>query len=332
MSLRVFFVLCFCSTTTLVSQPCTGLEALYQTTYRFRPSHLTTVQSSQKSDQLERFWVEVKSEGRSGVLCLQSLLAAHPDDPYFQYDGATLLYSIDRGPVALDAIAQALRRTDVAEFSPSQFLEFCVQLSGMFIDIGQMAEQFAGDPTIEARLVQEGSPLNRLTGSLLLYGSMVPAVADNNLSRALRSNEQAARGTAMQVMVFLRTEECLRRLDSLYRIYALPDSIVSIASSMNGFKVLASSASGPESRDALLELLHSAPRYGGTFTGFATDQGRIASAVNLLVPDDLPHVREARRRSTTNANERSLNEFYALTNLINGIIARNNLFARYRSF
>jgi hypothetical protein len=329
---RLIIFLAASAISSLFAQPCGGFESLYQATYNFRPSRLTGAQSNQKSAQLERFWVEVKAQGRDGVLCLQSLVRRHPEDPYFQYDGATLLYSMDRGAVSLDLIASALQLTDVDEIPLAQFVEFCVQLSASFIDISQMATMFAGGSRVDGRLAEEHSPLNRLTGSLLLYGSMIPSFADRALTRTLQSPNPIARSTAMQVMAFLRTEENLRQLDSLYHTYALPDSVARVASAMNRFNILSSSAGGFESRESIRSALRKIPGRDRAASGVSVDEGFIADAINLLLPDDLSLVRDARRRSVTGANETSLNDFYALTNIINGIIARNNLYSRYRSY
>ena len=56
----------------------------------------------------------------------------------------------------------------------------------------------------------------------------------------------------------------------------------------------------------------------------------IESAIATLTADDLPFLREARRKSIHGVSDESLSEFFAYTTIIRGIINRLDLYKEFR--
>jgi len=82
-----------------------------QETYNFQPHTLTSAEITEKSGQLDKFWMKAKSEQSLYIPALRQELADFHNPPFFLFDGSMLLLSLSETPadrkVALAAIAHS---------------------------------------------------------------------------------------------------------------------------------------------------------------------------------------------------------------------------------
>jgi hypothetical protein len=98
-----------------------SLHERVSATYNFSPHLLSKEKISEKSNELDAFWTEVKANQASDLPALRAELA-RPDAPaFFEYDGARLLRSVSKSRsdeiIALSAIAHA----DLADLQPTDY-------------------------------------------------------------------------------------------------------------------------------------------------------------------------------------------------------------------
>src|SRR5215471_10830156 len=103
-------------------QSCDSLRAVQQRTYGFHPAQLSHEQQDVRGNQIDDFWTAVKQAGPDGITCLKSMLVSQKSDGYFQFDGASLLYSLDHSPAAVQAAADAVGLSDLADLDPVGYI------------------------------------------------------------------------------------------------------------------------------------------------------------------------------------------------------------------
>jgi hypothetical protein len=69
---------------------------------------------------------------------------------------------------------------------------------------------------------------------------------------------------------------------------------------------------------------------GPPFSSLAGYEGFIRSAIATLAGEDLPAIREARRKAIHGLSDETMYEFYAYTRILIGVIDRLDLYKEYR--
>jgi hypothetical protein len=105
----------------LATAQSTSVHQQVQETYNFQPHTLSSAEITEKSGQLDKFWMKAKSEQSLYIPALRQELADFHNPPFFLFDGSMLLLSLsdtssDR-KVALAAIAHCdLRDVDRKDY------------------------------------------------------------------------------------------------------------------------------------------------------------------------------------------------------------------------
>jgi hypothetical protein len=310
---------------------CSDIETAKKEIYGFRPSELSKEQQQQKSSEMDRFWELVESRGQSGANCLREILLAEKEDPYFAFDASALLYRLDQSEPSLAVIVQGLARTNLKEVDTLAYIRFLLRLSQQGVDIGPPVEKYLTYPDVEVYVSEHGGmKLNRDMAAVILYGSMLPDLADSYLIAALQANEPYARSTAALILAFQLTQEGLEALNSFQeRETFAPEIKEEIERSLKRAPV-ATPGKINLSREQVLARLRQIPNYGDDSWGVAGNDELEASAIATLQEEDLPLLRAARRRSITGVSDEALYEYFALTRILRGVINRLDLYKDYR--
>ncbi|HEU5263769.1 MAG TPA: hypothetical protein VFU34_03970 [Gaiellaceae bacterium] len=80
----------------------------------------------------------------------------------------------------------------------------------------------------------------------------------------------------------------------------------------------------------MLAALTRIPKYDTDFWGFASDKELMASGISRLEAGNLKILRDARRRSITGISDDALAEYFALTEVLVGVINRLDLYRDLR--
>ncbi len=207
-------VLAICQITLSIGPPCSGLESAKKRTYGFRPSQLTKEERARKSAEMDEFWKFAKQLGPTGVNCLSDMLKEEKDDTYFLFDGAALLYSLDKSEAPTAVVRDAALRSSLTEVEPSGYIRLVLDLSHHGTDVGPLAVKYLTYPKVDTYLPQHAMKLDRLEGGVMLFGSMPAAQIDQYLSPLLASDKPEVRNTAAMLLAFNMTEESFKALKS----------------------------------------------------------------------------------------------------------------------
>ncbi len=305
--------------------------------FGYRPSQLKREQREVKSKQLDAFWDKARAMGTAAVPCLREMLQAEKDDGFFLFDASSLLLSIDQSSPTLEAVAGALRYADLKEVDPAAYIRLLIWLSWKDVDIGPLAEKYLTYPDVDTYLPQHAMKLDRISGTVLLYGSMPTALADRYLIAALSFKEPYARSTAFYVLVLSMTEESFKNLQSHANLVAdLPSELQHEIKQIRTYSPVKVPQTTQFTRQKVLLRLHSVIR--GASENIDEDnppwvagvEGFQDGAIATLTEEDIPVLRQARRRSITGVSDEALYEYFALTKILLGLVNRYELYKQFR--
>jgi hypothetical protein len=309
---------------------CDDLEAAKRTTYGFRPSQLSEEERKAKIRTLDAFWASVKTRGPEGVVCLRSMINADSSDGYFAFNAASLLASLDRSPDSLAAIELGLARTNLDDIDVAAYIRIVVGLIHAQRNIEKLGQKYLRHPNVDTRIAQHGGMLlDRDGGGIIIYGSLPSATADRYLAAALRLPEPYTRATAAKLLALNLTEAALRALKTFPWMSLKPEDRRIIEHFVKRRPPTAA-GSGSKSRQDVLAALARIPKYGEDFSGFASDEELAASGIRTLEAHDLDSLRDARRRSITGISDEALAEYFAITEVLVGVINRLDLYRDLR--
>lgn len=217
---------------------------------------------------------------------------------------------------------------------------------------------------------QHAMKLDRLTGSIILFGSMPPEHTDKYLIPLLNAKESYVRETAALLLAFNMTGDSFRALAGLGDMSALPPETWKEVKSFTTFSRVEVPQPPKFSREQVLRAIRRIPHTEEEFEAFMKEQSRAAknqgeapqkgdsesiggdmmcrieegepdmgiaghkrfeeSAIATLTADDVPEIREARRKAVHGVSDETLYEYFACTRIILGVINRLDLYREYR--
>jgi hypothetical protein len=314
----------------VVGANCDDLEAAKRTTYGFRPSQLSPQDKEAKIGPLDAFWASVRARGPDGVACLRSMIIADSSDGFFAFDAASLLASLDQSPNNLAVVELGLTRTNLDDIDVAAYVRMVVALIHAHRDVEKLGQKYLRHPKVETRIAQHGGMLlDRDGGGIIIYGSLPSATADRYLTAALHLSEPYARATAAKLLALSLTEPALRTLKT-FPWGSLPREDRQIIEHFVKRRPPTVVGSGAKSRQDVLAALARIPKYGANFSGFASDEELVASGIRSLEARDLDSLRDARRRSITGISDEALGEYFAITEVIVGVVNRLDLYRNLR--
>jgi hypothetical protein len=329
----LLFALCSSS---LVHASCDSLEAMQHKVYGFQPLSLSEPQREAKQAELQEFWLDAKALGPAAVPCLETMLSNDKQDSFFLFDGAWLLFSLDKSPETLSAVSAALSGTDLRQVRASDYIGLLLRLSRHDVDIGPLAEKYMDSPSPDALSAQTAKQ-DRVSGALLLYGSMHPELAEKYLEPLARNDALDARPAAVFALALTMTEASFRAFHAGIRLDGLSPDNQAVVRGIIQQEQAPVAGHTPLSREQVLARLAAIVR--GDFDHFdpdnppfvAGDDAFEVSAGAQLLPSDLPALADARRLSVRNVSDDSVDEYLALTHVYLEVINRYDLYKKWRA-
>ena len=319
---------------------CAELQALKREAYGFRPTRLTQLQQNAKERQIDRFWKLAETQGERGVVCLRAMLKSEKMDPFFLFDGATLLLHLDDSQPSLAAVSDAVGRSDLGEINAAGYVELVLELAQHGMDTGALAEKYMRYPKVDGYVAEHSLAVDRATGAIFLYGSMPPERADKYLVPLLSAQEPDLRGTAALQLALNMTRDSYRALAALPGIDTLPEAARKQVTAALAYHAPVGKVIPTYTREQVLARLRALPRTPEQMetelkkerpmVGIADDKPFIRSAISTLTAADLDSVRETRRAALLSVSDESLYEYMASTRIILGVINRLDLYREYR--
>ena len=343
---------------------CTAIQELKAKVYTFRPSALSEKERAAKSKEMDAFWNLVESRKTDGVACLRQLLADEKGETFFLYDGASLLARLDRSEPSLRIILSSIAHAPLGEVEGGAYVNLAIALGRENADITPLAIRFLSHPDDKLSAPQHAMTVDRMFGVLLLFGSLPVERADSALIQSLESGDPRGRDSAAMVLAVLMTEGGWKALSSSPRVKDLSAAAgryVDQARALSGFKP--PDGKPAFTREQVVEHLRLLPQTeaehkaasereekyqsqlpssasieerlrhidnGPAFTSLAGHRAFIESAAATLTAEDLPALREWRRRSVRGFSDETLGDFMAFTAIVTSVVSRVNLYAEYR--
>ena len=312
-----------------IESACAQLQQEKTTIYGFHPSQISGKEQKDKSAQMDEFWKSVKSQGQPGVECLKQLIMTEQQDGFFVFDAASLLLSLDQSPASLDVARVGISKTNLKDVDSSAYIRNTLFLFHKGLEITPLVEHYMTAPEVKGFVPQHAMTLDRETGAFFLYGSMPSASADESLIRMLNSKESSTRTAAAVLLSISLTNDSFKALKTIDRA-SLPEATRKAVEKTLKYKRFENGGSATKSRADVLNTLARIPNYGKDFWGVAGDKEFAQSAIALLQEEDLPALREARRKSIYGLSDEALGEYFALSRVLLDIINRLDLYRDVR--
>jgi hypothetical protein len=317
------------SASAAIDSACVELQRDKSTIYGFHPSQISEKEREAKSAQMDRFWELVKSQGQPGIDCLKQLIVAEQQDGFFVFDAASLLLSLDTSTTSLEVVSSGIAKADLKDLDSSSYIRTTVFLLHRGMDITPLVEHYMTAPEVKGFVPLHAMTLDRETGALFMYGSMPILSADQSLIRMLNSKESSTRTAAAALLSLSLTEDSFNAIKAVDRT-ALPESIRKSVEGSQKYQRIEDAGPTNESRAEVLKTLNRIPKFGGDFWGVAGDKEFAQSAIALLQEEDLPVLRDARRKSIYGLSDEALHEYFALSRVLLGVINRLDLYKEVR--
>jgi hypothetical protein len=223
---RIFIalLLIFSSLACQAQTLCEKLTALKKEYYGFKPSSLNKKQTEAKSAQLDKFWELAKTDPAIALPCLKDIVLAEQNDPYFCFDAATLILTLDEKQEYLDVVLAAAKKTDLNDIQGEPYLQVSFFLGNKGKDIGPLAEKLISTPKMHVYLIQHAIDIRAIDASIFLYNLMSVKDAEDNLFNIIANGTPTGKHNAAVVLNILSTNRGDSLLNALLAENKLPDS------------------------------------------------------------------------------------------------------------
>jgi hypothetical protein len=135
--------------------------------YSFSPHALDDAGRTAKSNQMDRFWDDVKADKTRALPLLRVELADASDPPFFMEDGSELLTSLSKEKADMQLAADAHSRTDLADVKPEAYFLWVHQAAMEGTDTTRAALHILDDPGFTVGVPQHAMTLD--AGMSLVY-------------------------------------------------------------------------------------------------------------------------------------------------------------------
>lgn len=363
--LAISYLLLICYHTVGQNSFCDTLQQLQAYSYDFKLSALEDEASRDSvTAGIDKFWTAAKSHKADAPHCLRQMIATS-NNSFFIVNAGKLLLSLDTSRASFEVLARSIERVDPNEAQVSGYTLLLLVLSQRGFDIGKPTLRYMGLQDGSFTAWGHFYTFNRSMASAFLFATMPPATAERYLRQGLTSPDTLVVRLTLNLLLEQGTEQSFQLLDSLRKAQAIPAVMIERLTLQPLSTKLTERLAQPQllTRTEVLSLLQQIPRYGYSsvlneankrakpkpknttdstvsdfteallrvsFYGFAGTDERWINAAATLLPEDIPALYDARRRSITNFSDEAYGEYQALTGLIYTVIIQHNLYAQYR--
>lgn len=113
--------------------------------YNFKPSKLTKKEQETKVPALDNFWNKIKNDTTTFLPLLRNELNAIGHNPYFYYDGASLLLSLTNTKEDKTIVSNAISKCDISDISRKIYVKTLNSLANDGINVTNAAIKILED-------------------------------------------------------------------------------------------------------------------------------------------------------------------------------------------
>ena len=322
--LILFFpLLSLCPFTAAAGQPgdpCAEFRESIRQTYTFKPSRLSPAEQDARSKAMDRIWESAKANPKRALPCLRAALEDPASDPWFRFDGSSLLVQLDPSPAAKAIQVREFTAVDLDDVNLRVWVQTLARRGTEGFDVSEAGARWLAYPKASYSLPDHGGyRVSKSNGALFIYGSMDESQATPALFKIVSQPNHPGREDALWLLMSQATPEALRLLKqvdprsfsgppqrNLTALLGQPGLLkprpgtprVSRREYLDAFQAIVSKNSWKEFQ-ALVERVPDGEQ----------------DTVAVLKPEDLPLLRRVRRLRIAHANQHAIeyyNEFTAI--------------------
>ncbi len=313
----VVCALCGCRQT---EASCQAFQGLVQATYDFKPAQLSGAEQAVHAAALDTFWIRVKAKSRTWLPCLRAGLTTPQDSGLFLVDGSNLLLSLDSSSSANALQVRAYTSARLDDIDLATWVGTLAQRGADGFDVSIAGDRWLHYPNAHYYLPEHGAyEVQRLEGALYLYGSMPESLATPALLRLVTASRDPAREDALYLLMSQATPEALRALRALPPATLSDSARAALRRFLTTPPLFERRRGKPgTTRAEFLSAFHSL--LAGDAEPFVALADSVPDGerdvVTVMGSEDLPILREVRRRMIAAANQHASDYYDSFTRII----------------
>lgn len=306
--------------------PCEEFSRAVRDTYNFKPSRLKDdAERSAKSAAMDRIWNMVKARQKELLPCLRAALEDPKSDPWFGFDGSTLLVYLDPSPESKATQVRRYASTELEDVDLEVWVSTLARLGAEGFDVSEAGARWLALPKAEYYLPQHGAyHVTKLEGALYIYGSMDEAQATPALLKIVNQPANPAREYALALLIVQTTPEALRALKGFDASGLSSSARAAIREFLERPKLFEPREKPKTSREEFLKafngVVNGEPNYFFELVSQVPDGEK--DVVAVLKPEDLPLVRKVRRKFIAAANPHATEYYDSFTKILLTFVLR----------
>jgi hypothetical protein len=297
---------------------------LVDTTYDFKPSKLSAEQQSAKSAAMDVVWEKVKADQKTLLPCLKSALNSPTADPFFRFDGGTLLLSLDQSSESKQLLIKSYAGADLDDIVLRNWIAPILQFGLDGFDTSAAGEAWLNARDPKYYLPQHGTlPVDKTIGALAIYGSMDEKFATPALAKIANGEDTEKREIAVRLLLKQATPEAFRELRILKREGLSPvtksevDKVLTKPDLLKPRQGMAR-ITREQYLDAFKRMANGDPEQFVKLSVQVPDGEK--DAVAVLKSEDVPLVRKARRFMASTGTPHSPEWYASFTEILMALV------------
>lgn len=197
-----------------------------QALYSFHPSQLTNEERKKKSDEMDRFWGDVKGDTNVTLPLLRVELQNAPEGSFFLTDGSELLLSLSKMDGDKQLASNALARADLRDTQSGTYFFTVHDLACDGVNTTAAALHILDDPTFRVAVPQHAMVLDQRTALMYILLSMKDDVWVKPAEERFTSERNAnAKLALVFAFSYAQTDEADAELERIANDSSQPDDV-----------------------------------------------------------------------------------------------------------
>ena len=294
--------------------PCDRLRTLQRETYDFSPQELSSDEQEAVGARMDTFWDVVMADRETLAPCLRELLLESAD-PWFRFDGAALLVTAKPSDETRALQVTLWSEADLDDVDRQYWLETLAIRGSEGHDVSRAADRWLRHEGAHYTVAEHGMfTVGAHEGAMFLFGSMDEETATPALLRIVRDEAHPGRGIALVLLALQATPRAWRALGAIDAETVPPReaAVLEQFTTQAPQPPVGGKATVTFSRERILEDLRA--NLGEEGAEFIMPPPSfpdwVINAADQLEPEDLPLLRQARRRSVTLGSDEAVQEYF----------------------
>ena len=304
---------------TIAPGQCDAFQQTIRTTYNFNPALFNSEQVKNQSAKLDVFWNHVRQSRTTLVPCLRKALAEDNSGSFFAIDGSMLLVELEpsRASKALQVkkfIGANLDGTDL-----EYWVKTIARRGVEGFDTSEAGAKWLSYPKAKYHdSIHGGFPVDAFIGAVFIFGSMDEDLATPVLLRIANQVGHPERDSALAILMSQATPASLQALRQVNTAGLSANAAQSIRELVENPNVLKPRAHPKLTREEQLNAFQGI--VNGDYSAFRemvmkAPDGEV-DAVAMLRTEDIPLVRQARRKSISRSSQHALGDYGSFTKIL----------------